>query len=820
MDDSTKEEREVERLINKEPAPSRKPKQRRGPKHDNRRKRMTVDDPDMSKSDKDMSLNYKSSSLLAIAARVAEDAKNPDKPRPQVPRPTPKPKSESKPKNEPKPKPEAKPPAEPKAAPKPKPPAAPAVAPEAPEELDELHDALSKASPSLSEAFEAFTTEHLLKPGSTEKKVAQWCNQQLNHLHQLSRTKFKGSAGHIISQVLSMWPREAHAFGERAGTILAIDESMGQIGLPSSFVNVFRKSHSSEENRKLVKNIIDDDRVIKEEDLQSSDFITLATLSILLGELRKNPLKLDKSRIESEVDKSTKVIYDQALQVLSLKKFVDSWKKAAEEKHFTDANDDVDDSTGDPHEFFNEAQKSLKSFVHRKNKILDVGDTLKSLKAEFKSRFGEVPSELEGMMKAASSQSSYGAEVVEAMPHKTASYHGVLKQGHPSGPTNGDHVIDRRHLGKEHYDSIIKLAQELLKEDWLAYAWEGGAKDAPVRAALDLAIHTADGSAYQSKIDAETYDMLLNRLAGWEHDTFQDTLLPMKKTASAVEAPEVQSILRVASEIRHVDPQTALEVVKGLRSMMASLPSEWTDHLAQDGLSEKDLDSLPEAKLDMKDLKEQSKKLVDAKDVGDFMSGLKGLSDTMSKSASSRIASYRPHFADEIEKLEVLEDMSDDQVKQLLEDQKNQAKELEHKADMDDIDGFLKGLDDMFGALQDAAKKVETASVRVNIATLIQIAKGSPEALNVVKPLLLLAKKKLDKKKGKKTSLKKDDKAEDKKPADKEKGKSEDKKPADKEKGKKPPFGGKKAPPFGGKKAPPFKKKASEEDITSSDTEW
>jgi hypothetical protein len=42
-----KEDKEAERLIGKKPPPSRKYTERRGPKHDNRRRRMKVEDPDI-----------------------------------------------------------------------------------------------------------------------------------------------------------------------------------------------------------------------------------------------------------------------------------------------------------------------------------------------------------------------------------------------------------------------------------------------------------------------------------------------------------------------------------------------------------------------------------------------------------------------------------------------------------------------------------------------------------------------------------------------------------------------------------------------------
>jgi hypothetical protein len=117
-----------------------------------------------------------------------------------------------------------------------------------------------------------------------------------------------------------------------------------------------------------------------------------------------------------------------------------------------------------------------------------------------------------------------------SMP-RTAAYHGVLMQGHPNGPTNsGWNSIDKRYINKSHLDAIIASAKKMLKDNpWFEYNWGGGSNDAPFRAALDLAIYTADNNSYQSKIDAPTYEKLLNRLASWDYDTFEDTVLNMPK---------------------------------------------------------------------------------------------------------------------------------------------------------------------------------------------------------------------------------------------------------------------------------------------------
>ena len=49
-----REDKETERLIDKKPVPSRKYTERRGPKHDNRRRRVQEADKDTDKKDEDM----------------------------------------------------------------------------------------------------------------------------------------------------------------------------------------------------------------------------------------------------------------------------------------------------------------------------------------------------------------------------------------------------------------------------------------------------------------------------------------------------------------------------------------------------------------------------------------------------------------------------------------------------------------------------------------------------------------------------------------------------------------------------------------------
>lgn len=168
------------------------------------------------------------------------------------------------------------------------------------------------------------------------------------------------------------------------------------------------------------------------------------------------------------------------------------------------------------------------------------------------------------------------------MSPRTGAYHGVRDvRGNPTDSPNTVSLPDRRYFTDKDYDVIVKFAGKLLDEDWLKYGWEGGAEDAPLRAALDLAIQTANGNAYQSKIDPETYDLLLNRLAKWGYDTFSDTVLPMSRRAG--QSPKTyagsntmkntdsyKQIVRVASELRDTHPAASLEIIKSLRALVSS----------------------------------------------------------------------------------------------------------------------------------------------------------------------------------------------------------------------------------------------------------
>lgn len=446
---------------------------------------------------------------------------------------------------------------------------------------------------------------------------------------------------------------------------------------------------------------------------------------------------------------------------------------------------------------------------------------------------------------------SYGAGGPEDMSSKTAAYHGIVQQGHPSGPTNtGYKSTDKRYFGKTEFDSIVAHAKELLKTDWLKYSWDGGAEDAPVRAALDLAIHMADSNVYQSKIDAETYNMLLARLTKSKVDLFSETLVPEggegKRSAAVMSQNNaaIESMVRIANDLRKTNPRQALEIMKNVRALrVAQVPVEaQVQHQAEESCASPDgmpAPSGPPAGAEpppppaagggdktggltkgpnVKDVKAQLDMFSKARTGEQLMEVLTKLAESV-KTAGSRVATSA------MEELAPIADMSDEEITKLVQSGKRDVTKLDDllkgyddtKAlSPEEVEAFVKGIDDFINGIVGEAEKVKTASVPISISALLRVASISPEAKLVVMPYLAAAKKKMDKakKKGKKKPAKKKD-------APKKGNPFADKKGPPSKGGKKaPPFGGKKAPPFGGKKAPPFGKKKASVEISPDDTKW
>jgi hypothetical protein len=342
-----------------------------------------------------------------------------------------------------------------------------------------------------------------------------------------------------------------------------------------------------------------------------------------------------------------------------------------------------------------------------------------------------------------------------AMPVRSATYHGVVQQGNPAGPTNTPYKsYDKRYFGNDHYESILKFARSLMEEDWLKYNWNNDTTDARHRAALDLAVHLADNNLYQSKIDSETYDMLLNRLAGWEHDSFSETVYPVvkgsKRSAAAMSKEHVRNIIRVASELRETDPKAALTIIKNLRALVSSdaAPGQNISRIAQEEQEQEEQEGHTSQQQQGQQQEQQGQQQ-------------EGQQEQQGQQQEGQQEQQAQKPGDTLE----FKSLSDEDFKKA----KEEAKKL---LNAKDVEEFMQGFDALHTHLE------KTASVRIPLALIIRMAHANPSLRPALMPILVAAKGKMPPFGGKKA----------------------------------PPFGGKKAPPFGGKsksdkKEPPKGKK-------------
>lgn len=798
-----KEEKEVERLINKKPAPSRKTDNQKGPKFDNRRTRMKQDDPDLGTKDKDMSMNYKqigSIGLLAIAQMVVSEAeKKPGKKRSPKKKPEksfdldfgeeydpndefievqdsdilPEKTLESRVETPPE---------------KPKKPSGSGSLDSVERLATDVANEIRDYSPAVAKSFSewALTKIEDLKVGSSDdiNNLKKEISSVLPALEsKVQKSDVSGiPTDSMASRIASMWPKDEKDWSTRAAIIYSLKSSTDDLGLPSSFKKAFLSGETGGDG--IVDSMISDAGKFKIESIEDGSLSRFTAIASAYKFVSSNPLVVEESKLSKFIDDSSEDIMSsvkdmaQALvQMSSMEKIMANFKPEDESGGEYQVGDD-----------FSKALQSLDGLFRQQKPIVDKDELLEKLESAYVKEY-----DLEnGFMKqvfASSVATSYGFSRESAMVRKTSQFHGVSEQGHPSGPTNTvTKSYDSRYFGKEHYASILKSAKAFLSEDWLKDGWGEDLTDARFRSALDLAIYTADSCLYQSKIDPGTYDMLLNQLAGWDHDPFVDTVLPTKSTRSAsTMKPAYEEMIHIANDLRKSNPDVSLRILASVR-----------DFVAQDQESGEDLDA--------DELKKKDKALLDAKDMDDFIAGIEDLQKTVTKTSSFRLASSGGrfvHVAQDMTDLSALEDMTDDEVKTFLDQTKSKVKEMDKNLSSDDLDKYLAIFDELIKGVGDAAKEVKTSSARVNLATLVRVAASSSAARAALMPFLITAKKKLDKKKSK-TSLKKEEK-----PSKKEEKKEEKKgppKPAKKdEKSKKSPVG---------------KKRKSSYSVDSSDTDW
>ena len=754
-----REDKEIERLINKKSAPSRKQREKRAPNHSTRRKRMK-DHTEKREDDKDLSRSTKAS-LLCIAARIAADptieqidagwdepAKGDDTLH-SVEEYTGKPTTKEErlhtpPKNT----------------------------------IDEGKDLIVRVisefevlSKKLAESFKEFAKKEYYPIFSGDFKDPEKQAYVVKRLRKLiryfndeaSKVDVNGSnPTEISNKIVKAWPKDTKSWAGRAGVIVAVQKLIKKIHIPEIIKTIIiTRPENIKKNTKLIKEAIK--KTCHKKDINEKDLGRLATLAAANRVLVENPDTLDVKKFTKDVDEFVGQIRGYLEEIFIIPKLMQSISEMKSEKLLQFGKDKPSALT-----FFGEVENNMKSLFKRGNKALFDQDTfVNELEEVAEDELESVPKEFKNMLdKYKSRAASYDVSRSKAMGQKTATYHGVLQQGDPThGPYTGYKSYDRRYFGKENYDSIVASAKKILDEDWLKYSWDDGAKDANFRAALDLAIWTTDSNLYQSKIDTETYNMLLANVMGIKDDTFSETVITnddssKTRRAFSMSNQYYQNILRVASELRKTDPKTSFNLVKNLRHLVAQQQEEEQEQQEKIGQEQQE--------------------------------HTEHCSQQEQQSADKDAA-----VPDEVVK----------KLQKAFDDAKRAVK------DTDDWKKSLEKIMEIMEPAMAAAGAPETekiASAVFPVTTLIKLAFSNPGARPVLLAMIREAAKKKNKGKGK------------------SKPKAEPKEePKEEPKGKKAPlpFGGKKAPPFTGKKTPAKtsgkgKKKKASIDFDQLDTSW
>jgi len=821
---SEKEEKEVERLIGRKPAPSRKSAPRKGPKFDNRRKRMKTDDSDTKSGDKDLSM--KNSSLADLALRVFISttiaADEPDKFEDILKYPgrihdnesfeykykyvvdkleklDPEKlklfkntydipfgkyikekkwdiidfelgKALSYIKKEEKSK-------------------------KSPEEILEekvenkkdiskkkkdLFFKFKRVSPKLAEEFE--NTE------LNEEKLDEIKSDALDGKlrNKLSKTN---DVGEILSLVERRWPEGSSlSFGIKYNILNALNDRIEDMGdsIPTwLYASFFKTSPDVEElHNKIIENSEHGSDSFNK--IRPGDLLTFATIASLFQKLSKNPnVDAKNLSLKKDIDVVRKQIESESELISDTQAFMKAWDQAAEQFKTHEGKEGWkwDDGHG-------KLLKSVESLFNLKNEEkkseVDPFLLMENFRDKITKKYGKLPKEAENMyngLMRKSKQASNKASVSGPMSVKTATFHGLVEQGHPSGPTNtGYKSYHKRYFGKPQYESILKFAKELLDEDWFKYGWDDGSIDAQQRAALDISIQTGDDNLYQSKIDAETYDMLLNRLAGWGHDSFSETVFPVEKgsrRSASIMQNQIKNILRIASDIRNDNPKAAFEIVKNLRSLVGRTAEDQQQGQQQEqqgqqqeqqggknikdkkdsGFNREDEEILDETEQNVfkggehnpqktiNDLKEA----LDSLDIDDFVSAfeeLGSLADFLKKNKGKKEASVNHKIAI-MEALEGLEDISEDEIEKAFKNMQKVLKDdIDDPKDIDseDIEKLIKDMIDQLSKDVKPSSK-EASEATVGVGVLIRLAHNNPGIRRVLLPVILAAKKKPSKKK-------------------------------------------------------------------------
>lgn len=344
-----------------------------------------------------------------------------------------------------------------------------------------------------------------------------------------------------------------------------------------------------------------------------------------------------------------------------------------------------------------------------------------------------------------------------AMSSRFAQYHGVDdRSGNPQDPINtGYKSYDKRYFNEDHWKSIVSSAKELLDSDWFKYGWDGGSKDAPLRAALDTAIYASSDSLFQSKIDVETYNMLLNRLANWGHDTFSETLIPEKSgTRRSAAMNSFNQLVMIAERLKSKSPRVAFAILKNARHLAS------TRRRAEEEFTFESLAEPSRFEAWKGDIQDEMKKLFSKNEVEDFMEGfediiskiekvssqnftrggvpLRILRQASSKSTRANIviaqilSTVRSRIAETIE----FQSLADPEAfKKFKEELKKDSDKLFKSKEVED---FMDGFDDIISKIE----KQSSYNLRgIPVNYLVKVVARNASVKNILGPIIVAAKK-------------------------------------------------------------------------------
>ena len=455
--------------------------------------------------------------------------------------------------------------------------------------VQSIFKALSELSTPLADAFHSEMHEKFIDVWDNTKKqqlllqeMGEFKDKIKGEVKKYGRILGKAEPAAVARIIADNWPDKSD-WQTRAAIIGGIRKAADDSKLPEAIKVPFLRQDIPNvlADNKAIKAILKSN--VKKSGADENDLFRFAQLVAAYQVLSKNPDKISTDQLMADVKKLAGSLDEQVSEVVDLNNIMNIWTSALGQIKAKDTN--IDYKPND----YDKLLKNLSSFFDQ-SKYVNPEPTMKEMEKLLKEEFKDIPPEMEAMFKgfkrAATSNETpririMAKKVVDyaKVAGRVATYHGIIDQrGNPTDPINtGWKSYDKRYFGEDNYKSIVKYAKELLTQDWFKYGWGEKKSDASLRAALDVAIYVGDSTLHQSKIDSETYNMLLNRLAGWGYDSFSETIVfesgkGTKRSASM--KAEIQNLVRIANDIRQTNPTVAFEMLKNIRGLTAGLGIE------------------------------------------------------------------------------------------------------------------------------------------------------------------------------------------------------------------------------------------------------